>query len=222
MTIVSIDFSILAPGVCICKDFKSFKWLAIANSKLRKKDKQNLEDLQLKYPSIKIKETESKRYKDKLYHVTERIKLDNYLELTTLLVDLIKDNIDPTDDIIVSIEGISFGSSGNSLVDISQSTGIFKEKLVREILKGDTSRLFVFSPGELKNSIGCKGNANKMSIFEAFTSDPILEETKQSDLYLAANSEDWIIEKDKVLSPLMDMIDAYLGIVKIHHILTQK
>lgn len=222
MTIVSIDFSILAPGVCICKDFKTFKWLAVANSKLRKKDKANLEDLQLQYPSIKIKETESKRYKDKLYHVTERIKLNNYLEATTLLVDLIKDNIDLNDDIIVSIEGISFGSKGNALVDISQSTGIFKEKLVKEILKGDTDRLFVFSPGELKNAINCKGNANKMDIFNAFTNEPILEETKQSDLYLAATSEDWIIEKDKVLSPIMDMIDAYLGILKIHNILNQK
>jgi len=222
VTIVSIDFSILAPGVCICKDFKTFKWLAVANSKLRKKDKANLEDLQLQYPSIKIKETESKRYKDKLYHVTERIKLNNYLEATTLLVDLIKDNIDLNDDIIVSIEGISFGSKGNALVDISQSTGIFKEKLVKEILKGDTDRLFVFSPGELKNAINCKGNANKMDIFNAFTNEPILEETKQSDLYLAATSEDWIIEKDKVLSPIMDMIDAYLGILKIHNILNQK
>lgn len=222
MTIISIDFSILAPGVCICKDFKTFKWLAVVNSNLRKKDRENLEDLQIKYPSIKIKETSSKRYKDKLYHVTERIKLNNYLEATTLLVNLIKENINLDDDIIVAIEGISFGSSGNSLVDISQSTGIFKEKLVKEILNGDTDRLFVFSPGELKNAIECKGNAKKMEIFDAFIKNPILEETKMSDLYLAAKSEDWILEKDKVLSPVMDMIDSYLGVLKIHNILNKK
>lgn len=222
MTIISIDFSILAPGVCICKDFKTFKWLAIVNSALRKKDIANLEDLQIKYPSIKIEETSTKRYKDKLYHITERIKLNNYLEATSLLVDLIKENTDLNDDIIIAIEGISFGSNGNSLVDISQSTGIFKEKIIRTILKGDTDRFFVFSPSELKNAIGCKGNAKKMEIFNAFINDPILEETKKSDLYLAAKSENWIIEKDKVLSPIMDMIDSYLGIVKIHNILNQK
>lgn len=222
MTIISIDFSILSPGVCICKDFKSFKWLAVSNHKLRKKDVINLEDLQLKYPTIKIGETKTKRYKDELYHITERVKLDNYLESISILINLIKENVDLKDDIIVSIEGISFGSKGNALVDISQATGILKQSLVKEILKGDTNRFFVFSPAALKNAIDCKGNANKMDIFNAFINNPILESVKESDLYLAAKSEDWIIEKDKVMSPIMDMIDAYLGILKIHHILNKK
>jgi hypothetical protein len=61
-----------------------------------------------------------------------------------------------------------------------------------------------------------------MDIFNAFINNPILESVKDSDLYLAAKSEDWIIEKEKVMSPIMDMIDAYLGILKIHHILNKK
>ena len=42
MTIVSIDFSILYPGICIVKDFKDFKWSAIVNTKITKKEKENL------------------------------------------------------------------------------------------------------------------------------------------------------------------------------------
>ena len=63
MTIISIDFSILYPGVCICKDFKDYKWIAVVNTNNRKKDKKNLEDLVLEYPSIRIEYTESRRVK---------------------------------------------------------------------------------------------------------------------------------------------------------------
>jgi len=222
MTIISIDFSILYPGVCICKDFKDYKWIAVVNTNNRKKDKKNLEDLVLEYPSIRIEYTESRRVKSDSYHITERNKLFNYLESTSLLIKLLEEEIDLDDDILVVIEGISFGSKGNALVDISQATGIIKNKLVDSILKGDTDRFFVFSPGELKNAIGCKGNAKKTEVFEKFLSDPILESVKTSDLYKAIEKEDWIREGDNIVSPIVDMIDSFLGITKIYKILNDK
>ena len=222
MTIISIDFSILYPGVCICKDFKDYKWIAVVNTNNRKKDKKNLEDLVLEYPSIRIEYTESRRVKSNSYHITERNKLFNYLESTSLLIKLLEEEIDLNDDILVVIEGISFGSKGNALVDISQATGIIKNKLVDSILKGDTDRFFVFSPGELKNAIGCKGNAKKTEVFEKFLSDPILESVKTSDLYKAIEKEDWIREGDNIVSPIVDMIDSFLGITKIYKILNDK
>jgi Holliday junction resolvasome RuvABC endonuclease subunit len=222
MTIIAIDYSILSPGVCICKDFESFKWVSVVNAHLTKKKTVLVEDFQLKYPTIKIGQTISRRRKDPLYHVTERIKLDNYIEQTDLLIKLIKENIDINDDILVSLEGISFGSKGNALVDICQATGIFKAKLMSEILNGDSSRIFVFSPGELKNAIGCKGNAKKMDIFDAFLEDPILESIRDSDMYAAARDEEWLINKDKVEAPFMDMLDSYLGVLKINQILNKK
>lgn len=221
MTIISIDFSILYPGVCICKDFKEYKWIAVVNTNNTKKDKRNLEDLILKYPTIKIEYTESRRAKSSSYHVTERIKLFNYLESTSLLIKLLEEEIDKSDDILVVIEGISFGSKGNALVDISQATGIIKNKLVDSILDGDTDRFFVFSPGELKNAIGCKGNAKKTEVFEKFLDDPILESVKSSDLYKAIKTEDWIRKGDKIVSPIVDLIDSFLGITKIYKILNE-
>lgn len=219
MTIISIDFSILYPGVCICRDFKDFSWLAVVNAKLSKKDSKRLEDIQLTYPNLKILFTETKREKSDQYHVTERTKLTNYLELTDVLIKAIKEQVPTSEDLIVSIEGISFGSSGNSLVDISQATGILKTKLVDSLLDGKTDRFFVFSPSELKNAIGCKGNANKLDIYEKFKSDPIIDSVKGSNLYRAVHDEDWILSKDKIVSPIIDMIDSYLGVVKIHQLL---
>jgi len=220
MTIISIDFSILYPGICICKDFKEFQWLAIVNSTTTKKHRSNLEDLVLKYPTVHLKYTESKRYKDPQYHVTERVKLHNYLESTNLIISELLRIVDKSDDLLISIEGISFGSKGNALVDIAQATGIIKNKLVDSLLDGDTDRFFVFSPGELKNAIGCKGNAPKGDIFEAFKNNPLLDAVKESDLHKAVLEEDWMTtNKGDIVSPIMDMIDAYLGVVKIHQIL---
>ena len=223
MTIISIDFSILYPGVCICKDFEKYQWVSIVNSNTTKKHRSNLEDLTLKYPSINIAYTESRRRKDEQYHVTERIKLHNYFEATDLLISEIEKVVDKTDDLLIAIEGISFGSKGNALVDIAQATGIIKNKLIDTFLNGDVSRFFVFSPGELKNAIGCKGNAPKGDIFTAFKEDPIIESVTDSDLHKAVLEEDWMVtNKGDIVSPIMDMIDAYLGVTKIHGILNQK
>ena len=216
MTIISIDFSILYPGVCICRDFEDFKWIAVVNTKVRKKDEDHFDWINANYPNIKILRTKSKRRKDEQYHVTERIKLDNYLELINVLIGAIKEEVKNDLEIIVCLEGISFGSSGNSLVDISQSTGILKHQLVTQILNNSTDRFFIFSPSELKNAINCKGNANKHDILAKFKSDPIIESVKKSDLFTLLHKEDWVIEGDKILSPIIDMTDAYLGVVKIY------
>jgi len=215
MTIVSIDFSILYPGICISKDFKEFKWISIVNTRITKKERENLDCLVELYPNLSISYTSSKRKTEAEYHLTERTKLINYQELIDLIIKEILEKTDD-DNIICVIEGISYGSKGNSLVDISQSTGILKIKLIEEVLNNQHERLFVFSPSELKNAIGAKGNAGKLDIFEKFKVDPILESVKDSDLFKAVNSQKWIIKGDKITSPIIDMIDSYLGVVKIY------
>lgn len=217
MTVVSIDFSILYPGICICKDFKEFKWLSITNTKIKKSDQVNLDYLVKNYPSIKIEKTQTVRKTYPEYHITERTKLINYQDLISKIISNILLEISDN-EIIVVIEGISFGSKGNSLVDISQSTGMLKHELLTKILKNNTDRFFIFSPSELKNSIGCKGNANKMDIFNQFKNDPIIPELKNSDLFKAINKEKWMINGDKIISPVIDMIDSTLGILKIYQL----
>lgn len=223
MTIVSIDFSILYPGICICEDFKKFEWGAVINTHISKKLKKNLEDISIEYPSLHFFYTSSNRIKDPLYHITERTKLDNYLDNISLVMKYIKSKVKDTKDLLVVIEGISFGSKGNALVDISQATGILKKELLSELLDGDSDRMFIFSPGTLKNAIGCKGNAGKEDIFDKFKSDPLLESVKRSDLHKAVVNEEWFKNaKGNIVSPIMDMIDSYLGITKIHEILNEK
>lgn len=218
MTIVSIDFSILYPGACICRDFTDFKWIALVNTNVRKKDSDNFDYINSTYPNLKILKTTTRRKKEEEYHLTERTKLINYLEAIDLFVSQIEKEVNG-EDVLVCLEGISFGSSGNSLVDISQATGILKYQLTTRILKNQHDRFFIFSPSELKNAIGCKGNANKTDILAKFKSDPIIESVKQSDLFKLVNKESWVVEGEKILSPITDMTDSYLGVVKVHGLL---
>jgi Holliday junction resolvasome RuvABC endonuclease subunit len=217
MTIVSIDFSILYPGICIVKDFKDFKWSSIVNTKITKKERENLDALTKLYPNLSIGYTSSKRKTEAEYHMTERTKLVNYQELVDLIIKEILDKTDD-DNIICAIEGISYGSKGNALVDISQSTGILKIKLIEEVLNNRHDRLFVFSPSELKNAIGAKGNAGKLDIFKKFKEDPVIEAVKESDLFKAVNSQKWIQNGEKIVSPIIDMVDSYLGVAKIYNL----
>lgn len=219
MLIVSIDFSILYPGVCICRDFTDFRWLAAVNQTVRKIDTDHFDYINLNYPNLKILRTSTRRKKADHYHLTERVKLINYVELIRLLIDEIRLEVQNDLKPIFCLEGISFGSSGNSLVDISQATGILKHQILTQLLNNDSERLFIFSPSELKNAIGCKGNANKHDILAKFKSDPIIDSVKESDLYSLVQTESWIIEKEKILSPITDMVDSYLGVVKIHELL---
>lgn len=216
MVIVSFDFSILYPGICICRDFKDFKWIAGVNTRVRKIDEDHFAYINQRYPSIKILSTVSRRRKDEQYHITERIKLANYLEVVDLIIDEVVNELEGEKDVICCLEGISFGSSGNSLVDISQATGILKKQIASKITDGNLDRFFIFSPSELKNAIGCKGNANKLDIFNKFRTDPVIEAVRSSDLYTLVNSEPWIIDKDKILSPIIDLVDSYLGVAKIY------
>lgn len=217
MTIVSIDFSILYPGICVCKDLKEFKWFSVVNTKLKKADQANLDYLTQNYPNIKILKTTTIRKTHPEYHITERTKLINYQELIKLIISELLSEIGD-DEVIVALEGISFGSKGNALVDISQSTGILKHEILTKVLKDNADRLFIFSPSELKNAIGCKGNANKMDIFKQFKEDPGMEAVKNSDLFRAVNREKWIVDGDRIISPIIDMVDSYLGIAKVYQL----
>jgi hypothetical protein len=221
LIVLGIDFSIQFPSACISKDLKSFKWISCVNSKLTKAHKKLLDDIEIEYPDIKFIHLPEKKLKSETYSGTERAKLLNYsLVVNTLLDEIIKEIAGET-DIIVSIEGIAYGAQGNSLIDICQSTGMFRIKVLEQLLNNKGESFFVFSPGELKNSINAKGNAGKYDVFLAFKNDPQI--AKGSALHRALiENESSLISDQKIKAPFTDMVDAYLAVLKIHRSLTEQ
>lgn len=215
MIIIGIDFSIQYPAACISRDFKSFNWVACVNTNTTKIHKRFLDDTGLEFKNLKFVHLPARDKGQDTYSAIERSKLSNYSTLVDTFVTEILVHVKNDDRVIVSIEGIAYGAQGNALLDIAQSTGMMRKALLDRLLNGHSEKLFIFSPSELKNAIGAKGNAGKYDVYQTFKENPSL--AVNSDLYNAINKyEDQILKKQEVKSPFMDMIDAYLAVLKIH------
>ena len=223
MFVIGIDFSIQFPAVCICKDFNSFSWVACVNSNLTKAHRKLLEDVQLEYPNLEFIFLPPKNLKHDTYSATERAKLENYSRLVDTLIDRVNQIVLPGlngQPLIVSIEGIAYGAQGNALIDICQATGMLRKKILDTTLSGHQESVFIFSPGELKNAIGAKGNAGKYDVYQQFKSNPMI--ANGSSLHQVINKyEDQVLKDQNVKSPFMDMIDSYLAVLKIHESLKE-
>ena len=220
MIIIGIDFSIQFPAVCISRDFKSFSWIACVNTNTTKIYKKFLDDVEAEFKQINFIHLPPREKGQETYSGTERSKLANYSTLVDALVTRLATLIKNEDRVIVSIEGIAYGAQGNALIDIAQSTGMMRKAILDKILLGHSEKLFIFSPGELKNAIGAKGNAGKFDVYTTFKQNPRL--ATNSDLHNAINRyEDQILKVQEVKSPFMDMIDAYLAVLKIHESLKE-
>ena len=160
------------------------------------------------------------------YIKSERLKLLNHIEISSKLINEINKITTYSRDIIVGIEGMSYGSKGSAAFDIPHATGILKRDIVFDLINSDLNKLFIFTPGELKNTIGAKGNAGKDIIYDMFMENPIIEHVKENDFYnylIKHKDEKFIrnIGKNGVTieSPFSDMIDAYLSVLKIYTLL---
>lgn len=220
MVVIGIDFSIQFPAVCISKNFKSFHWISCVNTNITKAHKKLLEDVQLEFPNLEFIQLPPKNFKYDTYSGVERAKLLNYSLLVDTLIARVSEVVKDEPHRIISIEGIAYGAQGNALIDIAMSTGMLRKKVLHDLLGGKHESVFIFSPGELKNAIGAKGNAGKFDIYQTFKSNPGI--AQDSSLHLAINKYDDLVVKDQtVKSPFMDMIDSYLAVLKIHESLKE-
>ena len=215
MVVIGIDFSIQFPAVCICKDFKSFRWIACVNSNTTKAHRKLLEDTQLEFPELEFIFLPPKNFKYDTYSGVERAKLANYSLLVDTLINRVQEVVADEPNRIISIEGIAYGAQGNALIDIAQSTGMLRKKVLDDLLNNNQESLFIFSPGELKNAIGAKGNAGKFDVYKQFKETPMLAEGSSLHQVLL-KYEEQIVKKEVIGSPYMDMIDSYLAVLKIY------
>jgi hypothetical protein len=220
VTIIGFDFSINFPAACISHDFKTFKWVAVTNTKLSKSYLHFLEGINLEFPDIHIVNLGEKNNKGLSYSDTERKKLQNQLLLVNTLIDTVLTKVSQK-PIVVGIEGFAYGAKGNSLVDIVQTTGILKKTITDRLLDNNLAGLFIFSPSELKNAISAKGNANKFEVFNKFIEDPKIEAARDSALTKCLNkySTD-LVTSSEIKSPFPDLVDSYLSVLKIYQALT--
>jgi len=137
------------------------------------------------------------------YWEIERTKLENF----SIIADNFMMTLVPfiTDETVVFMEGISFGSSGNSLIDISMCTALVRERIAELV---GYKNLYVYSPTAIKK-FALKGNSKKDELYLALI-DKYSEDNLLSPLVspLKQNKDIWIKKNKEVETPCSDLIDA--------------
>ena len=225
MRIIGIDLSINYPAMCVCEDFERLEFIGFVNDpRMSGVNLQYLLSETPKYDGVTVVNISDERVNNHVYHVDERNKLLNFHRIIgRMLTELRRRGA--AGDAIVAIEGISYGSKGSSLVDICMLTGAFRRAVLTDVLGNNANRLFVFAPSELKNAIGLKGNATKTEVLAKFVDCPGMPAAENCGMrqFMAdhvpggPSPSEYVYNtrRDEVGSPFNDMLDAYLGVLKI-------
>jgi hypothetical protein len=203
--IIGVDFSLNSPAWCSLSEHganwgsyhrttkKISNMLANENSPFKILGENSSFTLQIK----------EKQKVEGEYWEVERKKLENF----SIIADNFMMTLTPfiTDESVVFMEGISFGSSGNSLIDISMCTALLRERIAELV---GYKNLYVYSPTAIKK-FALKGNAKKDELYLALI-DKYSEDNLLSPLVsvLKQNQDIWIKKNKEVETPCSDLIDA--------------
>jgi hypothetical protein len=138
------------------------------------------------------------------YSERERAKNGYFLEIVNALWNSIID-VMGHEPFHVAMEGLSFSSNGNALIDISMATGLLRERIISEV---GVDSFHVFSPTTIKK-YAVKGNAKKDELYHALYNFKEYETNLEHfGKILEANKEEWITPSKVVNKPIDDIVDA--------------
>lgn len=206
MNLVGIDFSLNSPSFCCLKD-ERYIWGSLTRSdrsgeSLCKNEKKPFHYIS-NHPDFVVKFIDRETLPES-YSERERAKNGYFLEIVETLWESIQE-VMGEDEYFVAMEGLSFSSNGNSLIDISMATALFRDRIIKEI---GSERFFVFSPTSIKK-FALKGNAKKDELYHALCQQK-KDGTNLSELtnMLETNKLEWITPSKVVNKPIDDIVDA--------------
>lgn len=189
MIIVGIDMSKNSPGVCI-RDGKNLKFISFIRGKETKRNTAHFTTLRDRGVEIVLNPRTSKT---KEYSDLELWKIEDATLLAKVIVDSLPQDVD-----MVGIEGFSYGSKGNSGLDIAGYAYCVRKNIFEKYGK----KMAVFSPSNVKKTAG-KGNAGKPEIKKFFLESD--DETLRDNEFWKGLYESEIVDE----KPVDDLIDAY-------------
>ena len=131
MNLVAIDFSITSTAVCVSTPEKIHWFNFASNLDLNKKAfkvHKDLEDL-----GLNIIGYERNKPKDLTYTQEQSFKINNANQLSYSIINAIAPYIN--EDTLFGIEGYSYGSKGNSFIDLITYNTFLKSKILRNHLQ---------------------------------------------------------------------------------------
>ncbi len=223
MILVGIDFSLNSPAFCICID-GVYHWGSITRSD--RPAESLLKNSKKPYAILTENVAFSIKFIERLplpddYSERERIKIDYFLEVVLSLWSEVEKIIGDRKDreIKIAMEGLSFSSNGNALIDISMATALLRERICGSI---GSENFYVFSPTSIKK-FALKGNAKKDELYEELSNRE--KDGTNLDYFcktLADNKSEWITGAKAVNKPVDDLVDATWILLYLREILEEK
>ena len=206
---IGIDFSLNSPGACVQTSDGNYHFITFFNYGNRIWDEEGKkipkafsvhkelmdDDAILGFPY-------NRQVTSKEFLPRERQKLEDAGNISSLMVGIFS-TLFEDDNVSIGLEGFSYGSKGNSFIDIIQYNTFLRKALID---KYAIENLSVFQPSHVKKLAG-KGNANKHYMAEAFQNDVLNDKSLRSTkLWKWCQGKDF---STKIPKPIDDIVDAY-------------
>lgn len=206
---IGIDFSLTSPAICI---YKNGEYIFISFFNDGGKDWKKSKSKSYKYHKDLANIIEVIPYTRNIdgsnYRNEQKTKMEDALMISNLIIDKLKTIIDEDDDIIIGLEGFSYGSISSSTLDLAMYNSFLRMKLIENF---GSDCLNIVSPTEGKKMLFGKGNAKKNDMIKSFIENRLKDNLLiDNDLWKYCNKNDVDFKQPK---PIDDLVDAY-GILK--------
>ena len=204
---IGIDFSLTSPAICVYKN-NEYLFISFFNDggKNWKKSKSKSYKYHNELSDIIEIIPYTRKIDDSNYRNEQKTKMADALMIVNLIIDKLKTIID--DDVIIGLEGFSYGSISSSTLDLAMYNSFLRMKLIEHF---GSDVLNIISPTEGKKMLFGKGNAKKEDMIQAFIDNRLEDDVLMKNTlwkYCKENGVDF-----KQPKPIDDLVDAY-GILK--------
>lgn len=204
---IGIDFSLNSPAVCIKKHDSTYRFISFFNFGDRDWESKKIPKAFELHRDLSDNDTilavpYNRQVGSKDFLESQREKLIDGKTMAELIVNHLV-AFYGTSSVKIALEGFSYGSTGNSFIDIIQYNTFLRSLMLDTY---SAKNIYIVQPSHVKKLAG-KGNANKHFMAKAFQ-DNVLNDTEleKTKLWNWAKDKDF---SEKIPKPVDDMIDSY-------------
>ena len=207
MNLVTVDFSLNSPGICIwTSDKNEYQFISYLKANTGTKAEQKRQEEISTFSDVTLFHQPDWKTKFGDYSKNEFAKIKRYREMASDLISTIVNIVGTTRDYYIAFEGSSYGSKmgTNNIIDMAAGAAILKNQMMELLC---VEEILTVAPTTIKKHAG-KGNMNKAALWTAFLNNVCESpELANSPLFKYCVSE--IGEVKKVPKPFDELVDAW-------------
>ena len=204
-----IDFSLNSPGTCTQDHKGKYTFITFFNYGNRIWDEEGRKIPKSFSVHKELMDDKAilgfpyyRQVKDKDFLLREREKLTDGQNIADLISNILI-TLYGTENHKIALEGFSYGSKGNSFIDIVQYNTFLRNEIVNS---WGVENISIYQPSHVKKLAG-KGNANKHYMVKAFQDDVFNDkDLRKTKLWKWTQGKDFT---EKIPKPVDDLVDAY-------------